>query len=152
MPFKKLLKPLTACIYWCAQLIFHFYQNLCPSIKSLIFLLFLYAFGDRLRLLREEKKLTQIELGKLLNISNRVIAYYESNDRFPKDELTLVRIADFFDVSLDWLLGRTDIRGFQSNRVNILSIDLHELSEEDVLKIREYAIMLRKFKNEKEKE
>lgn len=39
-------------------------------------------FGDRLKILREEKNITQIELGKALDISNRVIAYYESNDRF----------------------------------------------------------------------
>ena len=103
-------------------------------------------FGDRLKLLREEKKITQIELGEILKISNRVIAYYESNNRFPKDAETLVDISSFFDVSLDWLLGRTNIRSFKSDGSNILSIDLQGLSEEDIHKIKEYSTMLRKYK------
>jgi len=40
------------------------------------------AFGDRLKLLREEKGVTQKDIGKLLNISDRVIGYYEQNNRF----------------------------------------------------------------------
>ena len=46
-------------------------------------------FGQKLRTLREEKSLTQKELGNILDISDRVIGYYESGDRFPKDESKL---------------------------------------------------------------
>ena len=67
-----------------------------------------FNFGDRLRKLRKEKKLSQKELGDLLNISDRVISYYENNNRFPSDEKTLKAIADFFDVSVDYLLGRVE--------------------------------------------
>lgn len=63
-------------------------------------------FGDRLKLLREDKGITQKELGAIVGVSDRVIGYYESNDRFPKDEYTLKKIADYFDVSADSLLGR----------------------------------------------
>lgn len=103
-------------------------------------------FGDRLKLLREDKQMTQIELGNVLGIGNRVIAYYEANNRFPKDEATLVNIANFFQVSLDWLLGRTEIKSFKPDGTNIYCIDLENLSEEDVNKIKEYATMLRQFK------
>lgn len=67
-------------------------------------------FGIRLKQLRIEKGLTQKELGDRLNISDRVIGYYESEDRFPKDEQTLRDLSDIFNVSVDYLLGRTDIR------------------------------------------
>lgn len=66
------------------------------------------GFGDRLKELRKEKSLSQEQLGEILNISRRVIGYYETNERFPKDEDTLKKIADFFDVTIDYLVGRTD--------------------------------------------
>ncbi len=74
-------------------------------------------FGDRLRELREERDITQKELGKLVNVSARVIGYYEANDRFPKDENVLKTIADYFNVSVDYLVGRTDIRQFSEDIV-----------------------------------
>lgn len=103
-------------------------------------------FGDRLKLLREEKKITQIELGNILSISNRVLAYYESNDRFPKDQQTLVNFANYFEVSLDWLLGRSDIRSFKKDSSNVICIDVEGLSEDNLNKIKEYAAMLKQFK------
>jgi len=65
-------------------------------------------FGQRLRFLRENRKLSQLELSKILNISNSTLSLYESNKRFPEPE-TLKKIAEFFDVSIDYLLGRTDL-------------------------------------------
>jgi len=44
-------------------------------------------FGDHPKMLRKEKEITQKQLGKIINISDRVIGYYESNNRFPKDEI-----------------------------------------------------------------
>lgn len=63
-------------------------------------------FGDRLKMLREDKDITQKQLGQIVGVSDRVIGYYESNNRFPKDENTLKSLADYFGVSLDYLLGR----------------------------------------------
>ncbi len=65
-------------------------------------------FGDRLKKLREEKNITQKELGIIVGVSDRVIGYYEANNRFPKDETILKKFADYFDCSLDYLLGRTN--------------------------------------------
>lgn len=65
--------------------------------------------GDRLKELREEKKLTRDELAGRLNVSYSAVSKYETNVRFP-DKGTLIRLADFFDVSVDYLLCRSDIR------------------------------------------
>lgn len=62
--------------------------------------------GDRLKQLRKEKKLTQSELGNIINVSKVSISGYESGDRSP-DTDNLRRLADFFDVSTDYLMGRT---------------------------------------------
>ena len=68
-----------------------------------------FLLGERLRQLREENKLSQKELAKYLGVTGRTISYYEYGKRFPSPE-TLNRIADYFNVSLDWLFGRTNIR------------------------------------------
>ena len=67
------------------------------------------TFGERLRSLRDEKDLSQEELGKILNLSQSTIAYYETSKKEPTKE-TMERMADFFGVSLDYLFGRTNIR------------------------------------------
>ncbi|MCU9808335.1 helix-turn-helix domain-containing protein [Paraclostridium sp. AKS46] len=66
-------------------------------------------FGKRLKLLRTNLNLTQKQLGKNLNLSQRAISSYENGLRFP-DEQILNLIADYFNVSIDYLLGRTDIK------------------------------------------
>lgn len=64
-------------------------------------------FGERLRDLRKKRRLTQVELGKEVNVTSTAISYYEKGEKKPAYE-TLVKLADFFDVSLDYLLGRVD--------------------------------------------
>ena len=66
-------------------------------------------FGERLRELREEKNLTRYILADKLSVSYSTVSKYETNIRFP-DKETLMTLADFFDVSLDYLLCRSDIR------------------------------------------
>ncbi|MBN3405755.1 XRE family transcriptional regulator [Clostridium botulinum] len=66
-------------------------------------------FGDRLRELREEKQLTQEEFGKLLNVSRQAISSYEKGENEPTID-ALVKIANIFNVSLDYLLCRTKER------------------------------------------
>ena len=68
------------------------------------------SFSKRLRLLRLEKNLRQDELAKILNISRQSISNYENSARFPNDELLLYKMAKFFDVSLDYLFGFTNLR------------------------------------------
>lgn len=63
--------------------------------------------GGRLKKLRNNKKITQEELGKEVNVTKVSISGYENGNRSPDTE-TLQKIADYFDVSTDFLLGRSD--------------------------------------------
>lgn len=65
------------------------------------------TFKDRIRKLREEKGLTQEELAKILGISRATLASWETGRREPDFETTS-KIAEFFGVSIDYLLGRTN--------------------------------------------
>lgn len=69
------------------------------------------TFGKRITMLREEKNMSRKDVAKALNISYSSMAKYETDDRFPVQE-TLKAIADFFQVSTDYLLGRTSVRNF----------------------------------------
>lgn len=66
-------------------------------------------FKHRLKMLRKEKKLTQVKLGEMLNYGYTAIANYESGRNQPAIA-DLKKIASIFDVSLDYLLGVNDIR------------------------------------------
>lgn len=66
------------------------------------------TLGQRLRDLRAEKKLTQQELSDTVKIPRSTIGMYEADHRKPRfDELDT--LADYFDTSLDYLLGRSDV-------------------------------------------
>lgn len=62
---------------------------------------------NRMKLLREQHNLSQTDLARILNISRQSYNFYENEKRDPDTEM-LIRIADFFNVSLDYLLGRTN--------------------------------------------
>ena len=94
-------------------------------------------FGSRLRKLRKENNLRQKDLAEKINLAQTTIANYEKNARFPNQE-TLNDIADYFKVSLDYLLGRTNKKFFlnesNSNKsYNILNKD-NFLEENDITK------------------
>ncbi|MFK4415894.1 transcriptional regulator [Bacillus cereus] len=63
------------------------------------------TFGNIIRDLRKQKGITQKELAQSLQLSESTIGMYERNERQP-DYNTLIRIADYFNVSTDFLLGR----------------------------------------------
>lgn len=83
-------------------------------------------FGKRLAELRAEKGLTQIQLANILNVSSGAIGMYET-ERRKLDSDKLVTFCDFFDVSIDYLLGRTDIRQPISLAINEEKQELFEL-------------------------
>lgn len=71
------------------------------------------TLGNRLQILRREKGLTQAHLGSFFNLAESTISLYESGKRSP-DYDTLKRLASFFNVSLDYLLGISDNRQLAS--------------------------------------
>ncbi|MCL5058337.1 MAG: helix-turn-helix transcriptional regulator [Actinobacteria bacterium] len=82
-------------------------------------------FAKRLKILREEKKLSQRELAKLMNMAPSTLAMYEVGKREPNYEM-LNRIADFFSVTTDYLLGRSPLRQLSINDLDIESIELRK--------------------------
>ena len=64
-------------------------------------------FFERLLYLRTEKALSRKELAEKLGVSVRLISYWENNQR-ECDFNMLIKIADYFGVSIDYLLGRED--------------------------------------------
>ncbi len=61
---------------------------------------------ERIRALREDSDLTQKALGEKINIPQRTYAYYESGQRMIPPHI-LCALADFYGVSVDYILGRT---------------------------------------------
>ena len=66
-------------------------------------------FHERIRLLRREKGLTQKEVAESLGIGYRAYQCYEYNQRRP-DSYGLIDMANFFGVSLDYLMGLSEVR------------------------------------------
>jgi len=65
------------------------------------------TFPDRLKALRKAKGVTQIAMADFLGIRERSYQMYEHGKREPNHETT-IKLADYFDVSVDYLLGRSD--------------------------------------------
>ncbi|MDD7350641.1 MAG: helix-turn-helix transcriptional regulator [Clostridia bacterium] len=63
------------------------------------------TFGKILRELRIERRLSQRQLGEAFGVCNQTVSFWESGSREP-DLDTLCKIADFFEVSCDFLLDR----------------------------------------------
>lgn len=66
----------------------------------------------RIKDLREDRDLTQTDISKMLNISQVAYSYYELNRRSVPLEI-LCKLADFYNVSVDYLLYRTNDRNFK---------------------------------------
>lgn len=67
----------------------------------------MFIFGDHLKALRKAKGITQKQLATDISASERGIQQYELGERKPTYDM-LIALADYFDVSLDYLVGRSD--------------------------------------------
>jgi len=67
------------------------------------------SFSLRIKELRKERKLKQKELADEFSVKLRTYQGYEYGESYP-EVAKLLAIADFFDVSLDYLVGRSDVR------------------------------------------
>lgn len=106
-------------------------------------------FSTRLTALRKEKKLLQADVANKIGIARATYGAYEQGNRQP-DFDTLERIADYFEVSIDYLLGRTDtpalspqekdeaaFQAFANDpELNVFYKELPESNEEAVRKLR----------------
>jgi transcriptional regulator with XRE-family HTH domain len=66
-------------------------------------------FSDRLKSLRQSKNISQAQLANVLGVTYAAVSMMESDKRKPSYEV-LITLADMFDVSLDYLCGRSESR------------------------------------------
>ena len=67
------------------------------------------SFSERLKALRQEKNITQRALANHLNITDTAYGFYEQGKNYPNMDI-LIKLADYFEVSLDYLVGRSEKR------------------------------------------
>lgn len=79
-------------------------------------------FGEILCELREDKGLTQLQLSRILHISNSSISAYETGTREPNTEV-LIALSRYFDVTTDYLLGITPYNISQNTLAEKLTED-----------------------------
>ena len=92
------------------------------------------SFGKRLSSLRKEKGLTQNNLADLLGVSRGTIGMYEIDKRDP-DTSTLEKLSNIFNVSIDFLLGKTDNRNsYNSIKSNYTNSEQEKLAD-DLIKV-----------------
>ena len=71
-------------------------------------------FAENLKTLRKSRGLTQVQFAEIFNISSGTIAMWETNKRVP-DTSMLIKIAEFFNVTVDYLLGKSEVPMSNSN-------------------------------------
>jgi transcriptional regulator with XRE-family HTH domain len=72
------------------------------------------TLGEKLRVLRRTKNLSQKKVSDTLNISLRSLVYYENNEQHPTGE-AIKKLCQFYQVSADWLLGLSDKQSIHSS-------------------------------------
>lgn len=114
-------------------------------------------FGERLKLLRKEKGLTQEQLASILQVERSSVGKYEGKTKIIPSDDVKKRIAEYFDVSVDYLLGRTDIRRIENkNQPTVRDDELDEklvnflsgLSPEEVQRVRDFVAGLKAARTE----
>lgn len=88
------------------------------------------VFALRLRQLRQERKLRQKDIAQKLGITESAYGYYEQGRREPTYE-TLQQLADYFEVTTDYLLGRVDHPEKTKNDLEKALATIPDLSQTD---------------------
>ena len=97
------------------------------------------TFGERLTALRKENKWTQEDVAKKLNISRSAYAGYEIDRRVP-EYATLEKLADIFDVSIDFLVCRTDDRKKVMSEQARMLVDSLELADDELMEKFDFSV------------
>lgn len=85
--------------------------------------------NQQLRKLRRQKKLTQEKVAKCLNVSPSTYGLWEQGRNEP-DAKRLLELADFFDVTVDYLLGRESITNTQEQTIKNTIQTLEQLTQQ----------------------
>lgn len=101
-------------------------------------------FGERLRNLREDNDEKQKDIGKILFVSANMISAYELGKHFPKDENALIELAKHFNVSLDYLLGYSDVPNYNMYKTyDSIIAECNGLSMDNIKSVVEYIQFLK---------
>lgn len=107
---------------------------------------------NRIKQLRVEKNLLQSDVAKYIDKSERIVGFYEKGERDPNTE-TLIKLSELFDVSIDYILGKTDIRNYDKDEQEFRYAyhkEIEGMSEEEVLDaLRFYKEMKKKIEDNK---
>lgn len=97
------------------------------------------TLGARLKEAREQKRLTQMEVAQRLGISNGTLSGYERDYRDP-DTDTLSRLANLYDVSIDWLKGRTKESYKKDAADKLIEYLEAELTDEEIMERMNFKV------------
>lgn len=97
---------------------------------------FMATLGERIKEERLARKMTQTELGNICGVTKYTISLYESNKSTPSDDIKNI-LANFFHVSIDYLLGRTDVKTAykSSSEVDSYNPELNDKDKRDIEKM-----------------
>lgn len=109
--------------------------------------------GDRLKELRLNNGLKQSDLLKKFNLSSARYSQYENDKRVPDYEL-LIKFADFYNVSIDYLLGRTNVIKPENIDENDLLSKINTADSETKASVEQFLnyLLYEKERKNKEKE
>ncbi|MZK53144.1 helix-turn-helix domain-containing protein [Clostridium beijerinckii] len=91
------------------------------------------TFSERLKELRIEQNITLDKLSEILETTKATLSRYENNLREPRAEF-VEKCANHFNVSVDYILGRTDIKSSPNDKSNMNDIKLTKKDEKDIEK------------------
>ncbi len=101
---------------------------------------------NRLKQLRLERGLLQSDIAKVIKKSERIVGFYETGERDMNTE-TLSTLADFFNVSIDYLLGKNDIRNIEDEFKFAYHKEIEGLTEDEIKEALEFYKMVKNRKN-----
>ena len=102
------------------------------------------VISERIKTLREEMSLTQTQLAEGIDVAVSSVSQYETGDRVPSDDIK-VKLAKFFDVSLDYLMGISDIRN--PYVFFTLSQYFNSLTESEINEVIKFIMFIKKFRD-----
>lgn len=115
------------------------------------------TIAERIKGLRKKAGLTQQELGDRFGVAKSTICQYENGNSTPNDDIKIA-MANYFNVSMDYLMGKTDVPGFDSRTPPVIVAKVTEsginmfhtyldLSATDQAKVNDYVQILSEWES-----
>lgn len=109
------------------------------------------SVGERLKRIRKENNYTQDMLASKLDLEPAAISKYETN-RVPIPQEYIIKICDLFEISADYLLGRSNTYNPSEKKLTIAAsmkngLDISDMSDDEKKYITDFVNMVRKSKN-----